>query len=532
MSQKYAVTSRYGGGIPNAGRVSRSIETVSPPRIVRISGAIRSQGETLNGSTISRLGSLSSGNSWICTQMVAGSPRTDSTSLPGISFIARVSQVAVVVATGVDRPETACNASQWLCQTRSLTTRIVSSPPTAGGWTERTRGGLLSPENRDPELAPMQIVTASRPRVAIVVHDFDPSLGQGRYCFELIKRLHQEISFDVHANTWVDAGVSDVRYHTVAAVRSNVATTVLTFLASAERSLRAHPAALIHAQGLTCWRADIITGHICSAARMPFLANAGSRARMFARIVTPLERAFYRRRGVAQVIAISKTLGKQIREEYGWVKPMHVIYHGTDTARFRPAHDENERQRLRTRFRLPAGRWLWLFMGEAVKGLATAIAQLRLFPQAHLLVVSRSDMTPFMRQATSAGVLERISFHGFDPKPEEAFRVVDLFLYPNEYDTFGLVVTEAMASGLPVIVGDSIGAAELVQDGQNGLLCRVTSPASVTASLQTLVALPDKGRTLGREARGTAKYYSWDRCAEETLEVYRQALRALQTKSD
>ena len=367
-----------------------------------------------------------------------------------------------------------------------------------------------------------------RPRVAIVVHDFDPSFGQGRYCHELIQRLHQEVAFDIHSNTWVDAGVPGVRYHKVGAVRTNVATTVLTFLPCAEHSLRAHPAALVHAQGLTSWRADVITGHVCSASRIPFLSQAGHRARMFARLVTPLERAFYRRHGAGQLIAISNTLGKQIQAEYGWDKPTHVIYHGTDALRFRPAHDNEERAKLRARFGLPDGRWTWLFMGEAVKGLAASIAQLRAFPQAHLLVVSRSELSSFQRQARADGILDRITFHGFDSKPEEAFRAVDLFLYPNEYDTFGLVVTEAMASGLPVVIGEAIGAAELVRDGYNGLLCRVTDEASVRAALRRVFDLPDKGTAMGLEARRTAANYSWDRCALETLGVYRQALRALQ----
>jgi len=255
------------------------------------------------------------------------------------------------------------------------------------------------------------------------------------------------------------------------------------------------------------------------------LSTAGWRSRWFANLVTPIERAFYRQRRARHFIAIARCLGREVEQEYGWNKATHVIYHGTDSDRFRPVKDAAERRALQSRFKVLDQQWLWLFMGEAVKGLAAAIAQLPAFPIAHLLVVSRSNLDSHRAQATAAGVLNRITFHGYDPKPEEAFRAVDVFLYPNEYDPFGLVVTEAMASGLAVIVGDSIGAAELVEHQRNGLRCQATNAASITACLQHLSSLPDRGRALGLAARATAVHYSWDLCARETLKVYQQALK-------
>jgi UDP-glucose:(heptosyl)LPS alpha-1,3-glucosyltransferase len=264
---------------------------------------------------------------------------------------------------------------------------------------------------------------------------------------------------------------------------------------------------------------------MCNGARIPHLKNAGWRSRWFAQMVTPIERAFYRQSRARHLIAIARSLGREIETEYGWRRATHVIYHGTDSQRFRPVADAAERSALQSRFRVPSDRWNWLFMGEAVKGLAGAIQQLPAFPEAHLLVVSRSVMDPYRRQAEELGVLSRITFHGYDPKPEEAFRTVDVFLYPNEYDPFGLVVTEAMASGLAVVVGDSIGAAELVEHEKNGLRCRATDPKSIERCLSHLARLPDRGRALGIQARATAEHYSWDLCATETLRVYEQALK-------
>jgi glycosyltransferase involved in cell wall biosynthesis len=384
---------------------------------------------------------------------------------------------------------------------------------------------VWSPEpESDPQTPYRRRTMQKLPRVSIVIHDFDPNLGQGRYCHEIVKRLADRFEFHIHANTWKPVDAPNTHYHKVLANRFNVITTIGSFLPFAELSLVRNPADVIHAQGLSSWRTDIITGHMCNGARLRHLRGAGWRSRWFAEMITPFERAFYRQRRARHLIAIARSLGRDVEQEYGWRGRTHVIYHGTDSNRFRPAADPAERRRLQERFKVPPDRWLWIFMGEAVKGLAGAIDQLEHFPNAHLLVVSRSHFADFREQAIARGVLDRITFHGYDPKPEEAFRAVDVFVYPAPYDPFGLVVTEAMASGLAVLVGVGVGASELIENGRNGMRCHPEDPASIRQGLVQLSQLPDRGSALRIAARQTVIEQSWDRCAEETAKVYEEAL--------
>lgn len=370
------------------------------------------------------------------------------------------------------------------------------------------------------------------PRVSIVIHDFDPNLGQGRYCHEIVRRLADRFEFHIHANTWKPVDAPNTHYHKVSANRFNVITTIASFLPFAELSLERVQPDLIHAQGLSSWRTDIITGHMCNGARLRHLRGAGWRSRWFAELITPFERAFYRQRRARHLIAIARSLGRDVETHYGWQGRTHVIYHGTDSVRFRPAADPEERTRLQERFKVPRDRWLWIFMGEAVKGLSGAIDQLQQFPNAHLLVVSRSDFTAFREQAHALGVLDRITFHGYDPLPEEAFRAADVFVYPAAYDPFGLVVTEAMASGLAVVVGVGVGASELIEDGRNGMRCNPEDPDGIRRALIQLSQLPDNASALRTAARETVIDQSWDRCAEETHKVYRVALAERQLQQD
>lgn len=359
-------------------------------------------------------------------------------------------------------------------------------------------------------------------KVAFVVHDFDATFGQGRYAVELARRLSSKCEFVVYANTFNAPGLSNVRWVKVPALRWNVITTVFTFLPAAERLLRRDRPDVIHAQGLTGWSADVITGHICNAARARTLATQRNRARRFIQIVTPFERAFYRQKRATELIAISKGLSSEIQQEYGWNKGIHVLHHGTNTEQFRPPVDGWEREALRKLFRLPDGRWHWLFMGEAVKGLRLVIEQLPQFPDAHLLVISRSDSSSYSALAQSLGVFDRVSFWGYEPRSELAFRAVDVFVYPSDYDPFGMVGSEAMASGIPVILGKNIGVAELVQDGVNGLLCDPENPDTIGDRLRRLRNGPGLAARIGKAGRETVVETSWDHNAEEVFRIYCQ----------
>lgn len=364
--------------------------------------------------------------------------------------------------------------------------------------------------------------------VGLVVHDYNPSFGQGRYCVELVNRLCDRVRFTVFAQSFNAPEHPQVRRVTVPSWRKNALTTVYSFIPAAERRVQAAGVDLIHAQGLTCWHADVITGHMCNAGRLATANTRWIKPRLFAWLALPGERNFYRHSGARHLIAISRRLAHEVRRHYHWHRPVTVIYHGTNTTQFRPPFDEAERQALRRRFQVPEGRWTWLFVGEAVKGLPQAIEQLAAFPQAQLLVVTRSLPDDYLGRARALGVADRVIWHGFEPRPEEAYRAADLFLYANDHDPFGMVVTEAMATGLPVAVGQTLGAAELVEDRVNGLKFDSHQPADIRRQLEWLAADPARAAALGRAARTTAGLHTWERCAGETLAVYERVWREKQ----
>lgn len=363
-------------------------------------------------------------------------------------------------------------------------------------------------------------------RIALVVHDMDYRVGHGRYCVELADRLASRHEIHIVANRFNPGRDLHVVRHPVRAWRRSALLSVLTFLVSAERALKASRFDLVHSQGMAGWTADVVTAHVCNRARYQSDPPRSLAQRVFPTIVVPLEAAFYRQRNLKHLIAISNAVRMDITRSYGWDRESTVIYHGTNTRAFYPAESLEAKQARRLELTLPPVGPVWAFVGEAAKGLDAAIRQLPKFPSANLLAVTRSKPDAYMAVAAQLGVADRLHFRGPLDDTCRAYQAADVLVYPSRYDTFGLVVSEAMACGLPVIIGRDIGAAEWIEPRRNGLLCNPEQQNSIEAELRWLEEHPADARNIGIEARRTVLEHDWDRCAMETERCYRKVVDA------
>ncbi|GAO40218.1 putative glycosyltransferase [Sphingomonas changbaiensis NBRC 104936] len=100
----------------------------------------------------------------------------------------------------------------------------------------------------------------------------------------------------------------------------------------------------------------------------------------------------------------------------------------------------------------------------------------------------------------------------------------DLMLTPSTTETFGNVVLEAMASGLPVVSADAPSARALLDNGRTGLLCPPRDPGAYADAVAMLVGDPDRRRRMGDAARAASEAYSWDAASESVLQAYRALL--------
>ncbi|MBF0392260.1 MAG: glycosyltransferase [Alphaproteobacteria bacterium] len=121
-----------------------------------------------------------------------------------------------------------------------------------------------------------------------------------------------------------------------------------------------------------------------------------------------------------------------------------------------------------------------------------------------------------------AGLADRLVLAG-PIRPErvaDAYAAMDVFAFASLSETQGLVLTEAMAAGVPVVALDAPGAREVVRDGRNGRLLAPESSPEVFAAALGWAAIADP-TSLAREARATAARFTLERCAAKLLDIYR-----------
>ena len=363
-------------------------------------------------------------------------------------------------------------------------------------------------------------------RIGLITHDYERTGGHSRYVVELARRFARAHEVHVFANTFAEPLPSGAQQHAIPAIRRTALTTILSFAASRPASGAALD--IVHAQGVSGAPANVVTAHICNArwleARRGPDGRASYKDRLFAAAVVPLERRLFARPDT-RAIAVSHIVARDLVECYHRTGAIDVIPHGVDLSQFNPDRTASLRQAARLGFGVDDRAFVALFVGDLRKGAETLIGAASRVPHLRVLLVSRSDPSEILSRATQLGCADRVIVAGLTHEIERAYAAADAFVLPTPYDAFGMVITEAMACGLPVVTTDRAGAAETIDNGFDGLI--LTDPRDAGALARTLETLADdeQGRLrIGNAAARKAATLTWDHVADQTMRVYEQVI--------
>jgi UDP-glucose:(heptosyl)LPS alpha-1,3-glucosyltransferase len=346
-------------------------------------------------------------------------------------------------------------------------------------------------------------------KVALVVHDLHEYGGHSLYTRILADALARRHEVTVFANRCERPPVALWQFQSVAAWRVNALASVQTFPLGL-RALQGRLAgyAIRHMQGYCGGRPNVVTAHICVASYLDSLRDVSTRNRASLGLMAAAEERFYRDyRG--HIIAISHRVAKDLRERYNVRGSVSVIPHGVNTARFNRVNRERYRSSVRKELGITEEQTVALYIGDLTKAHTHLKALAAATPEAQFIIVTRSQR--YRWTAANVHLLPPTS------QPEWYYAAADAFVFPTTYDAFGMVVLEAMASGLAVFCSDAAGAAELIEQGRNGVSLTLDQWVEGTrAGLRDRTLL----ERLGEGGEQTARRCEWAGVVEAVEQVY------------
>ncbi len=199
------------------------------------------------------------------------------------------------------------------------------------------------------------------------------------------------------------------------------------------------------------------------------------------------------------------------------------------------------KEECRQKVGLPADGLIVLFMGNffpykspdiIIRAMPEILSQV---PAARLVMCGRGEMEEELRErARGLGVQERVYFPGFVSGELKSvyYKAADVFVLPSGMTTevFPLVLLEASASGLPMVVSNLQTFRCIIEDGNNGFVAKRGDSLSFARSTLRLLTDTSLRGQMGENAKKKAQDYSWDKIAEQMEKVYEAVIENLPGK--
>lgn len=229
----------------------------------------------------------------------------------------------------------------------------------------------------------------------------------------------------------------------------------------------------------------------------------------------------------AKLIAVSRTNAEDIAKVGATKEKIRIIPNGIKMERFVNANLDD---------RGKSGP-IVLYVGRISedKGieclLRAAPSVLRQFPNTEFLIVGEDYgyLNNLKSLVNSLGIEKSVIFTGrlTNRRLVDVYRSADVFVLPSELEAFGIVVIEAMASGVPIIVSNCGGMKNIVEDGMNGLIFDVGDARQLADKIRLLISDEELRSRLAENGRETVRErYTIEKVVDTLERLYEKTLNS------
>lgn len=243
---------------------------------------------------------------------------------------------------------------------------------------------------------------------------------------------------------------------------------------------------------------------------------------------------------LADMVMVASTAGRAFVKSMG-VPDRRITFAPfvADNEYFAQHATEEKREELRRRLEIPQDAYVVLFCGKLVKwkrpkDLLQAFASMVRSStsgrsNAYLIFAGEGALRGELEGlASSLNVRQQVRFMGFVNQSElpEVYAASDVLVLPSEHEAFGVVVNEAMATGIPAVVSDRVGARlDLIRPGETGETYPMGDITALGAILRKLFFNRDLSKRMGKRAKERMASWSY----QENLEGWLGGLERIVT---
>lgn len=366
-------------------------------------------------------------------------------------------------------------------------------------------------------------------KIAVVIPKYGLVGGAEQFASELSEKLSalRHDSFQVFANRW-QSNSEAIGFHKIPIISFPKFLTTISFAWFVQKRIQHRNFDLVHSHE-RIFKADLFTLHgiphrywvhsvRCKQMSLYDLATAW------------VEKKLVYEGHCQKFIAVSELTKAIFLQEYP-LNPecVKVIHPGVNLSDYAGKNRNDIRHATRNVLGIGSEDLVIIFasMNFEIKGLNDIIRSLaHLKSRVKLIVAGKGNIKKYEKIAEEEQISGNVIFTGTVSKDKliDLYLAGDLYMMLSKFDTFGMVVLEAMAAGLPVMISNRVGAKDLVTEGKNGFVIDDSSDYAYIASRLNVLLNKNIRSKMSAAAYQTASENTWDSVAKQYSDIYDEIL--------